>query len=86
MRRHDVAHHLALCALGCSCNIERDASRRLTLAFAIKNDMAGWTPQLRYRKIEQLASVIATMNTGLGRSARRVRSKTASSSTDSSTP
>jgi hypothetical protein len=31
---------------------------------AIKNDIAGWTPQLRDRKIEQLASVIAAMNTG----------------------
>jgi Endonuclease/Exonuclease/phosphatase family len=46
--------------------MERDASRRLNLAIAIKNDIAGWTPQLRDRKIEQLASVIATMNTGLG--------------------
>ncbi len=42
----------------------RDASPRLNLATAIKNDIAGWTPQLRDRKIEQLASVIATMNTG----------------------
>jgi predicted extracellular nuclease len=45
--------------------MERDASRRLNLAMAIKNDIAGWTPQPRDRKIEQLASVIATMNTGL---------------------
>jgi hypothetical protein len=28
---------------------------------AIKNDIAGWTPQLRDRKIDQLASVIAMM-------------------------
>ena len=34
---------------------------------AIKNDIGGWTPQLRDRKIEQLASVIAAMNTGQGR-------------------
>lgn len=29
---------------------------------AIKNDIAGWTPELRDRKIDQLASVIAAMN------------------------
>jgi predicted extracellular nuclease len=33
---------------------------------AIKDDIAGWTPQLRDRKIDQLASVIAAMNTGQG--------------------
>jgi predicted extracellular nuclease len=33
---------------------------------AIGNDIAGWTPELRDRKIAQLASVIATMNTGRG--------------------
>jgi hypothetical protein len=44
----------------------RDASLRLNLAMAIENDIAGGTPQLRDRKIEQLASVIATMNTGYG--------------------
>ena len=33
---------------------------------AIKNDSAGWTPQLRDRKIEQLASVIAAMNRAQG--------------------
>lgn len=33
---------------------------------AIKNDIAGWTPQLRDRKIDQLASVIAGINTGQG--------------------
>jgi hypothetical protein len=56
--------------------MERDGSRRLNLAMAIKNDIAGWTPQLRDRKIEQLTSVIATMNTGLrSRSARRVRGR-----------
>jgi Endonuclease/Exonuclease/phosphatase family len=33
---------------------------------AIKNDIAGWTPQLRDRKIDQLATVIAAMNTGRG--------------------
>jgi predicted extracellular nuclease len=33
---------------------------------AIKNNIAGWTPQLRDRKIEQLATVIASMNTGRG--------------------
>jgi predicted extracellular nuclease len=33
---------------------------------AIKDDIAGWTPQLRDRKIDQLASVIAAMNAGQG--------------------
>jgi Endonuclease/Exonuclease/phosphatase family len=33
---------------------------------AIKNDIAGWTPQLRDRKIDQLASLITTMNNGRG--------------------
>jgi predicted extracellular nuclease len=33
---------------------------------AIKDDIAGWTPQLRDRKIDQLATVIAAMNTGQG--------------------
>jgi hypothetical protein len=37
-----------------------------TRCSAIKNDISGWTPQLRDRKIEQLASVIAAMNTGQG--------------------
>jgi Endonuclease/Exonuclease/phosphatase family len=32
----------------------------------IKNDVVGWTPELRDRKISQLASVIAEMNTGVG--------------------
>jgi len=33
---------------------------------AIGNDIAGWTPQLRDRKAQQLASVIAQMNGGAG--------------------
>lgn len=33
---------------------------------SIKDDIAGWTPELRDRKIEQLASVIAQMNAGHG--------------------
>jgi hypothetical protein len=33
---------------------------------AIKNDIAGWTPQLRDRKVAQLASVIGQMNAGAG--------------------
>jgi predicted extracellular nuclease len=49
---------------------EEDAvalDRRTDKVFrAIKNDIAGWTPELRDRKIEQLASVIAAMNTGQG--------------------
>jgi len=32
----------------------------------IKNDIAGWSPELRDRKIDQLASVIAQMNNGMG--------------------
>jgi hypothetical protein len=38
--------------------MERDASRRLSLAMAVKNDIVGWTQQLRDRKIDQPASVI----------------------------
>ncbi len=49
---------------------EEDAvalGRRTDKVFrAIQNDIAGWTPQLRDRKIEQLASVIASMNRGRG--------------------
>ena len=33
---------------------------------SIKDDIAGWTPELRDRKIDQLASVISRMNTGQG--------------------
>ena len=33
---------------------------------AIEGDIAGWTPQVRDRKIDQLATVIAAMNTGQG--------------------
>jgi hypothetical protein len=33
---------------------------------AIGNDIAGWTPELRDRKVQQLASVIAQMNGGAG--------------------
>ncbi len=33
---------------------------------AIKDDIAGWTPQLRDQKVAQLASVIAQMNHGAG--------------------
>ena len=32
----------------------------------IKNDIVGWTPQLRDRKVAQLASVIAQMNGAAG--------------------
>jgi hypothetical protein len=53
---------------------------------AIKNDIAGWMPQLRDRNIDQLASVIAAMNTGQGPDLLGcARWRTASSSTDSST-
>ncbi len=36
------------------------------MARALGRDIAGWTPQLRDRKIAQLASVIAQMNAGAG--------------------
>jgi hypothetical protein len=53
---------------------------------AIKDDITGWTPQLRDRKINQLASVIAAMNTGLGPDLIGVcEVETASSSSDSLT-
>ena len=49
---------------------EEDAlalGRRTDKVFrAIAGDIAGWTPQLRDRKIAQLASVIAQMNAGHG--------------------
>ncbi len=42
-------------------------SRRSDKVFrAIEHDIAGWTPALRDRKIAQLASVIAQMNSGAG--------------------
>jgi endonuclease/exonuclease/phosphatase family metal-dependent hydrolase len=36
------------------------------VARAVGRDLAGWTPELRDRKIAQLASVIAQMNAGTG--------------------
>lgn len=36
------------------------------VARVVGRDLAGWTPQRRDRKISQLASVIAQMNSGLG--------------------
>lgn len=36
------------------------------VARAVGRDLTGWTPELRDRKIAQLASVIAQMNTGAG--------------------
>jgi hypothetical protein len=49
---------------------EEDAvalGRRTEKVFrAIKNDIAGWTPELRDRKIDQLATVIAAMNARQG--------------------
>jgi hypothetical protein len=42
-------------------------SRRTDKVFrAIKDDIAGWTPQRRDRKVGQLAAVIAQMNAGNG--------------------
>jgi thymidylate synthase len=50
---------------------EEDAvalGRRTDKVFrTIKNDIAGWTPELRDRKIDQLASIIAQMNNGMDR-------------------
>jgi predicted extracellular nuclease len=42
------------------------ARRPEKVARAIGRDIEGWTPQLRDRKIAQLASVIAQMNNGAG--------------------
>jgi hypothetical protein len=43
------------------------ASRRTDKVFrAIRNGIAGWTPQRRDRKVAQLASVIVQMNAGAG--------------------
>jgi hypothetical protein len=46
---------------------EEDSPRRTEkVARVIRNQIAGWTPALRDRKITQLASVIAQMNDGAG--------------------
>jgi endonuclease/exonuclease/phosphatase family metal-dependent hydrolase len=46
---------------------EENSPRRTDkVARAIKNDIAGWTPALRDRKVAQLASVITQMNGGAG--------------------
>jgi hypothetical protein len=44
----------------------RDAPRTEKLQRAIGSDLANWTPQLRDRKIEQLASIIRQLGGGLG--------------------
>jgi hypothetical protein len=45
---------------------ENSPRRTEKVARVIKNDIAGWTPALRDRKIAQLATVIAQMNGGTG--------------------
>ncbi|MFD5424178.1 endonuclease/exonuclease/phosphatase family protein [Streptomyces sp. NPDC127084] len=45
---------------------ERSPRRSDKLTRVLGNDLRGWTPELRDRKISQLASVIAQMNTGQG--------------------
>lgn len=45
---------------------ENSPRRTEKVARVIRNDIAGWTPALRDRKIAQLASVIAQMNNGAG--------------------
>ncbi|MFE7779279.1 endonuclease/exonuclease/phosphatase family protein [Streptomyces sp. NPDC057445] len=45
---------------------ENSPRRSEKLTRALGNDLRGWTPELRDRKISQLASVIAQMNTGQG--------------------
>lgn len=45
----------------------QDFGRRTDKVFrTIKDDIAGWTPALRDKKIDQLATVIAAMNDGAG--------------------
>lgn len=45
----------------------QDIGRRTDKVFrAIEDDIAGWTPALRDKKIDQLATVIAAMNDGAG--------------------
>jgi endonuclease/exonuclease/phosphatase family metal-dependent hydrolase len=44
----------------------RDAPRTEKLQRAIGNDLANWTPELRDRKIEQLASIIRQLGGGSG--------------------
>jgi len=45
---------------------EHSPRRTEKVARVIANDIAGWTPALRDRKVAQLASVIAQMNNGAG--------------------
>ncbi|WP_018639875.1 endonuclease/exonuclease/phosphatase family protein [Parafrankia elaeagni] len=45
---------------------ENSPRRTEKLTRTLGDDLAGWTPQLRDRKISQLASVIAQMNGGAG--------------------
>lgn len=45
---------------------EENAPRTDKLKRAIGKDIQGWTPALRDRKVDQLSSVIAQMNGGLG--------------------
>jgi hypothetical protein len=45
---------------------ENSPRRTEKVARVIANDIAGWTPALRDRKVAQLASVIAQMNNGAG--------------------
>jgi len=53
-----------------TCSMKRErgcAGRRTDKMFrAIMNDIAGWTPQLHDRKLDQLALLIASMNPGQG--------------------
>ena len=44
----------------------RDAPRTEKLQRAIGSDLANWTPELRNRKIEQLASIIRQLGGGAG--------------------
>ena len=45
---------------------ENSPRRTEKVARTIRNSIAGWTPELRDRKIAQLASVIAQLNAGAG--------------------
>ena len=45
---------------------ENSPRRTEKVARVIANDIAGWTPALRDRKVAQLASVVAQMNNGAG--------------------
>ena len=65
-RSHATTYYVAWWNLENLVDEENSPRRSDKLARALGNDLAGWTPALRDRKVAQLASVIAQMNGGAG--------------------